>query len=369
MGEAAALCARVTADMPALAVEVTRSIREALPEYECVPFEDHLAHVFEQQDRLLAALQEGRGPDADDLHRAAALGRLRAVQGVSVEGLIGAYHVGNRELWRLLDSYATTGRSCLPALAALMWQAIAVVTAEIASAHSSVSQARQSQVLTLRHRLVELLHRDDLEGEAVDVAVTLGFQAEATFLAACLALPSEHRSAPITLGEGPSNSCTLVVARGAMLVVLTQGVGEDAISTVCAEAFPTLRLGIGLERPGLSGARESIQDAELCLAATSEGSPARRFRDDWLRACVLAQRERLEPILAVQRDIVLAHPRLVETLDTYVDTGFSLVETARIMHMHPNSVAYRLDRWLALTGWNPRTFKGLSQSILATSLV
>ena len=35
---------------------------------------------------------------------------------------------------------------------------------------------------------------------------------------------------------------------------------------------------------------------------------------------------------------------LVETLDAYVHSGFSVEETARALHIHPNSLRYRLRR-------------------------
>ena len=41
------------------------------------------------------------------------------------------------------------------------------------------------------------------------------------------------------------------------------------------------------------------------------------------------------------------------------------VAAARRLGLHPNSTMYRLARWHELTGWDPRTFRGLSLSLLA----
>jgi len=38
------------------------------------------------------------------------------------------------------------------------------------------------------------------------------------------------------------------------------------------------------------------------------------------------------------------------------------------MHLHPNTVKYRLERWRQLTGWDARTWDGLSASMLALGL-
>jgi hypothetical protein len=42
-----------------------------------------------------------------------------------------------------------------------------------------------------------------------------------------------------------------------------------------------------------------------------------------------------------------------------------IARAAEHLHLHPNSLSYRLDRWGTLTGWHPRTFDGLRKSVLA----
>jgi DNA-binding PucR family transcriptional regulator len=42
----------------------------------------------------------------------------------------------------------------------------------------------------------------------------------------------------------------------------------------------------------------------------------------------------------------------------------SATAAARSLHVHPNTLTYRLDRWHRLTGWDPRTFDGLERSML-----
>lgn len=362
------LCQRVARDLPELCQEITLRIRESQPEYELVPLDDHVSHVLEQQRQLVAALEEGRESDDSDLRRAAALGRLRATQGVSVEAVIGAYHVGNRELWRLLDEYAEVERDFLPGLASLMWRSIERVTSEIAAAHSSVSRVRQAQALTLRHRLIELLQRGELEGEAEDVAATLGFDVKGIFVAACLRGQGDARRDATVINELRADRVTFAVGQGSMVVVLAQGMTTAELEVFVRHPLPAHSVGVGLARTGLSGASASILDAGLCLDATSASVRIRRFDDDWLLASILAQRERLEPVLADRREVILANAHLVKTIETFVDAGFSVTETARRLQLHPNSVAYRLDRWKRLTCWDARTFRGLSQSLLATFL-
>lgn len=362
---ATALCARVAADLDELGPRITRSIRLAQPEYSLVPLDDHIEHVTEQQRLLLIALGRHEVVTGSQRARAADLGRLRATQGVSVATVIGAYHVGNRELWQNLVAYADEETSCLPGLATLLWRSIEVMTSEIVAAYETTARARQTHALSLRQRLVELLQRDELAAEAHDIAVTLGLDPAGGFVAAWVGLQDDPLSRTAELTAGLRRGTAFAVGHPAGVQVLAQGCAAHELEAAIRAAEPDVRLGVGLQRQGLEGARDSLLDARLCLEVATDAQPTRRFDEDWMRATIRAQASRLEPIVSDLRDVVEANPHLVETLEVYVDTGFSIVDTARVLHLHPNSVAYRLDRWNRLTGWDAKTFRGLSQSLLA----
>jgi DNA-binding PucR family transcriptional regulator len=44
---------------------------------------------------------------------------------------------------------------------------------------------------------------------------------------------------------------------------------------------------------------------------------------------------------------------LIDTVTTYLEQGFSLEATARLLFVHPNTVRYRLRRVAELTGLSP----------------
>lgn len=358
-------------DMPTLSKGIVRQIRDLVHEYDRVPLGSHVDHVLEQQQRIIQALVEGRGLNQEDLSRAAALGRLRASQGVSVEGVISAYHVGNRELWRLIDERADQGREFLPELAATMWDAIHLTSTEIAASHSSVARARHTHDLTMRHRFVELLGRGEDGAELLEVASGLGFDTGGDFLAACISAGQRGDGGAQLAHEELEylDGVSFAVQQGAVLLVLAQGPDGDALTRLVHGLDTTARAGIGLRRPGLEGARQSIRDAREAYLATDEGNRIAAFADDWWRACVLAQADRLEPMLEPVRGAVLQNPHLVEAVRAYAESGFSVAAAAKTLHVHANSVAYRLDRWRQVTGWNPREFAGLSRSLATCALV
>ena len=354
-------------DMAELAPGIVREIRSQVPEYDRVPLDDHTDHVQEQQERIIAAFIENRGLNEADLRRAAALGRLRAAQGVSVEGVISAYHVGNRELWRLIDERADRGREFLPDLAARMWEAIHVTSIELTAAHSLVARARHTQSLTMRHRFVELLDRIEADPELVDIATSLGFDVRGDFVAGYISAGQGSSSVAEALHEGLEalDGVSFAIQQSGLLLVVAQGPGVEPLRALVHDLDPGTRAGIGMERTGLSGARESIRDAAEALLLTRAESPVAAFGEQWWLAALLAQAARLEPALGPMHEVVVDNQHLVETVQAFAASGFSISSAAKKLHVHPNSVAYRLDRWASLTDWNPRTVHGLVHSLVA----
>ena len=57
--------------------------------------------------------------------------------------------------------------------------------------------------------------------------------------------------------------------------------------------------------------------------------------------------------LAGLLDPLLGNPDLLRTLKAYLDTGLDRRRTAELLHVHPNTVDYRLRRAVALTGLDP----------------
>ena len=108
----ALLCARV--DGEPLYRRSTQLIRHELPEYRAVPFGEHFHAVGTQQHTRLRALAEGRPLTAAELATVADLARTRARQGIRVDTLIGAYHIGDRSIWEapsecLINGWAGSG--------------------------------------------------------------------------------------------------------------------------------------------------------------------------------------------------------------------------------------------------------------------
>lgn len=364
----AALCDRVLADMHGVARHVTTRIRAEIGDYVAVPLEEHVSDVREQQSRMLRAIGAGRGPDPEDLSRARLLGRRRAAAGVPVHSVIGAYHVGNRELWELLQADPRAAASALPEVAALMWESVHATSTALAAAHSDVTRTLHTEQVTLRHRLVELVLSGLADAdEGQEVAAALGLDPRAGFVAACLA---ESRVGAGTveglqrwLDGGPT---VAVVARHhGVVIALTQRVAPAELARLLAGRVEGLHAGIGLRRDGLAGASLSVADARRSLRLTNLTRPLSLFDEDWLGATLLDALGQLGPLLGSAPTTATANPHLADAVRAFATQGFSVSAAAKSLNVHANTAAYRLSRWRELTGWDVRRLEDLMLSMLS----
>lgn len=366
--EVRGLCAEVRRDVPVIVPEIVTHIRAASPDYEHVPRADHEKHVGEQFRGLLDGLAARCPPTAAQTEAARELGRQRARQGVRVEEMIGAYHVGYREMWNALLARADEREPQIAAhlvrVVDLWWTWIRLISSASADAHAETLRSQHAVQITMTHRFLEILRAgEDPSGEAVHLARALTFDPDGSFQAVCFLLPSRPEDGLDQLRQrlrrlpGTIHSAT----RGTHGVVLCQAAAADLVTATVHEALPGEAVGIGLTRPGLAGAEASIVDAERALAVAGAGE-AVLFGEEWLPATLLPHGPRLAPLLQTGSDVAADHPHLADAVLGYAECGFSITSAAKSLNLHPNSVKYRLDRWTQLTGWDPREVRGLLNS-------
>jgi DNA-binding PucR family transcriptional regulator len=90
---------------------------------------------------------------------------------------------------------------------------------------------------------------------------------------------------------------------------------------------------------------------------------------DWLLSTLVGERVRMADVVGQGQAVAGQAAHLAAAIEAFADNGLSVVAAARALHVHPNTVIYRLDRWRTLTGWDPRTFHGLALSIASLRLV
>ncbi|WP_116450848.1 PucR family transcriptional regulator [Blastococcus litoris] len=363
----AELCRRVTGDLDRLARDSVTTIRRDLPAYAAVPHDEHLAAVTEQQRRRLDALAGRRLLAPADLERAADLARRRARQGIGVDVLIGAYHLGDQELWRALCADPGPAAPLLPDVAAQLLRLLHAISTVLASAHGDVTRELHSHRATLSSRLLELLVAGRDDAEAARLADALGLDPRGDFVAATWATSGADVVLPPEVARELDRAPVPVVHSSppGAVVVLARGDGDDWLAGTAGRLPMGGPVGVGLRRRGLRGAVVSLGDARLALGAAGEGGGVTRFGDVWAQACLLAETERLEPLVATAVRTAGEHPHLAETVLAFAAADMSVARTAEALHLHANSVTYRLQRWAQLTAWDPRSFEQLVASAVA----
>jgi hypothetical protein len=288
-----------------------------------------------------------------------------------VDVLIGAYHLGDQELWAALCREPGAAAPLLPDVAALMLKLLHAISTVLASAHSDVSRELQSHRVTLSQRLVELVSGDAVGPEAARLADALGLDPAGDFVAATWRRPEPDVTLPPEVWRGLEAAGVPLVhsTHAGVVVLLVQGVGSEWVAELAGRLGMDGDVGIGLRRAGLAGAAASLGDARLAMSAAHTDRRVVGFAGAWAEACVSIESARLEPLLARALAVATAHPHLAETVLAFAAADMSVARAAEALHLHANSVTYRLQRWAQLSGWDARTFDGLTHSLAACRAV
>ncbi len=368
----AALARALGEQLDGLGERVVRDIEREMPGYvgvHAVPRADLHASVVRNLETLLIAVAQRQDPTAEMIAVRQELGRRRASQSVDARSVVRAYEIGFDRLWEELVARAAEAdeatRLELLEVSPLVWHWLRDLTVAISRTFEQARFARDAEVVGARQRLTELLvGAESDETELAQLARTTGFDPAGAFQAVLvhsLAIEgNEPHRLQTALDQRPGvHSC---VARGNRLVVITQDTDETVVVATVRELFTAASVGVGLRRVGLAGARMSVGDAELTVGFAGTAQ-TRRFHDMWLWAILGQASERLQDLVAVGSQVAAEHPHLADTVRAFSASGFSVSEAARRLDLHANTVSYRLERWHALTGWDPRTFPGLARSL------
>ncbi|WP_433556445.1 PucR family transcriptional regulator [Pseudonocardia xinjiangensis] len=334
-----------------------------------MPRPDHEEMVREHFRGLLAGLAARRLPARADAEHARAMGRRRAQQGVAVEEVLSAYHLGYRDVWNTLLSRAHTedpGQAArLLGLVNLVWAWLRVITIAVADGHAETTRAREENRIGLGHELLDALYAGRVTAESTELlAHALAFDPHAEFQAICCPAgpwpPADLDVLRRRLRAEPGTSSA--ITRGPVLVIVFQRTSAERILDLLGRDTSPMA-GVGLVRPGLAGAAAAVVDAERSLAvAQRNGGGVVRFGSEWLAATLLPHMDRLRQL--TDTTAAVEQPHLCDAVRAFADNGFSVTASARALHVHPNTVKYRLDRWKQHTGWDPRTLDGLQRSLL-----
>jgi purine catabolism regulator len=167
----------------------------------------------------------------------------------------------------------------------------------------------------------------------------------------------------------------LATLLGTDAVVFAQGGRDSLVGAV--ESLPAGRVGVGRAVRSLGRARESLTDAEFVLGRMTEVPGKLTVADfsdlspaNWLIARLPSTEiaDRASRYLAGLRE----QPLLFETVVAYLNADLDTTATAEVLHLHPNSVRYRLARAEHVLGAplrRPETIASLHAALLSAGLL
>jgi purine catabolism regulator len=134
----------------------------------------------------------------------------------------------------------------------------------------------------------------------------------------------------------------LVQRREDSLLALVQG--DDADVMAALAELPDATIGVGRTVAALADVRHSLRDAELAVAHCRNRIV--RFEDFDLGTFMVSEipPDRLGPKVDEILSVLRANPPLHEALRAYFDHDLDIAATAASLHMHRNSLRYRLAR-------------------------
>jgi PucR-like helix-turn-helix protein len=336
------LVADIEGETDVLVPRIGERIREEIPDFRRLPAEALERAIRGNVARALTALRDLRPPTDAELEQAAAIGRERAEQGLTVDAVLHAYRVTVTAVWSRFGELARERGADVASVLAFsetLWVWADAVMDIVGAAHREVEleQAREEQQRRDAFLLALLTGTLDAAELRRDSG-TFGLDADRLFT------PFRAR------GPAAVSHRAIVALTGADGLVMTLDRDLAGIATRPPEALPGIVTGIGpaarLEALPAAFAMAS-RALQTAVAFGQEG--AFTLADLSIRPAIVADEvlgdafaaRYLEPLAGLGR----LGAELEETLRTWLDQGMRVDDTARALHVHPNTLRHRLRRF------------------------
>jgi hypothetical protein len=341
------LVADIEGETDVLVPRIGERIREEIPDFRRLPAEALERAIRGNMARALTALRDLRPPTDAELDQAAAIGRERAEQGLTVDAVLHAYRITVTAVWSRFGELARERGADVTSVLAFsetLWVWADAVMDIVGAAHREVEleQAREEQQRRDAFLLALLTGTLDAAELRRDSA-TFGLDADRPFT------PFRAR------GAGALSHRAIVTLAGDDGLAMALDRDLAGIATRPPQALPGIATGVGpaVRLEALPAAFAMASRAlQTAVAFGQEG--AFTLADLSIRPAIVADEvlgdafaaRYLEPLAGLGR----LGAELEETLRTWLDQGMRVDETARALHVHPNTLRHRLRRFEEATG-------------------
>ncbi|HEY1521001.1 MAG TPA: helix-turn-helix domain-containing protein [Solirubrobacteraceae bacterium] len=379
-----ALAGRYTEIGQAIAERVSEEIpgyTDAAPEL----VNDLRAGATATVELLAQTFAEGSTVRRQDLGFLRELAARRVHQGISLEAFIHAYRIALLTIWDACAEEASRlrlSRATGFALASSAIDAIDTITTQAAEAYLR----EETQIKTQSGRAARDLLEQLIGGQPVDpgrrhpaapgldptgqLLTIVGNVAQTTLpVGDALQIASDTLEQSMSLGTARP----LASIRHGELVLITAGSSpRTKIARLGAARHQTidehnidLHYGVSVPSHGFASVQQAYREAALSLSYTSPSRPIVSLDDLSTLECALIGATATTKSIIASKGINIRALRgddlatAVETIRAFADADLNVTKAAERMHVHPNTVRYRLDQIATKTGYDARTFTGL----------
>ena len=362
-----AIAARIVDEIP--------GYRDAAPDV----IDDLRAGATATVEVLARTFADGSTVRREDLGFLRELAARRVHQGVSLEVFIHAYRVALLAYWDACADEASRlkiSREAGFALARSAIDAIDTITTQAAEAYLREETRLRTQSGRAARDLVERL----IDGQPIDPGRRHPAAPGLNPTGQLLTVVGRVEQATLPIGDALQlardaleQSLSLATIRHGELVLIFAGTSPRArIASLRAARQRTIeehnidvRYGVSVPSGGFASVQQAYREAALALSYTSAGRPIVSLDELSALECaligatattkaIIASKGNRLPALS-DEDLAAA----VETIRAFSTADLNVAKAAEQMHVHPNTVRYRLQQIATKTGHDPRTFAGL----------
>jgi len=392
-GDHSAAISRVGKALGARYTEIGRSVSERIvdeiPDYrgaEPDVVNDLRAGASATVELLARTFEDGTPLRREQLGFLRELAARRVRQGVSLDAFIHAYRVALLAYWEACADEALRlrlSREAGFALAASAIEAIDIITSQAAEAYLREETRLRTQSGRATRDLVERL----INGEPVDARrrhpaapaldptgqlLTAVGRVDQTKLTPGDALQAARDA--VEEGVSLGRVTPLVAIRHGELVLITPaGPSPEtkfaslgtARQRILEEHQTDIRFGVSVPSQGFASVQQAYREAALALSYSSTSRPIVSLADLSALECVLIGATATTKAIVASKGGGLRalsdedRAAAVATIKAFSDANLNVATAARALHVHPNTVRYRLEQIATRTGYEPRTFPGL----------
>jgi carbohydrate diacid regulator len=235
---------------------------------------------------------------------------------------------------------------------------------------------RQADILQMNLRIPQaiiLIEADDLERKAIGSDLNLPLDEKTTRINEAYTRLRGHILE--AFHNHPGNICCYF---GGNQLVVSKGIGGEGLTTRNTTRFliekaeyihqvlqqaakdTVFSMGIGQYYPELGGLRKSYQEAKLALTVGMKvwdhGKTYHIKQVGMFVTLANVAQERKAELAHQILHPLLRDDQLYKTVQTFLQSGLNLTDAAEKLHIHRNTLIYRLDKTKKVIGLDPRVF-------------